>query len=337
MMVSRQSKNLINMADSRLGAKVISVTDEFFAPCERMLSPSEAVFVEGKYDQNGKWMDGWESRRKRVEGHDSCIVKLGFKGVIEEIDIDTSHFIGNFPPFASLDACLCDTEAPDDGSEWETIVPKLALKKDSHHHLGCDSRKIYTHVRLNIFPDGGVARLRVLGTPQSNWSGVDRSELLDFGSIVLGGQVIACSDECFGSSMHKLIYPDESINMGDGWETARRRVPGNEWVIIKLGQSGVLETIDLGTKHYKGNFPDSASVLGGFLEDSIDDQAVNQSLFWQELVPKTKMSANTLCSLEIPQTKRIPVTHVKINIHPDGGLSRVRLYGRLSIASRAEV
>jgi len=325
------------MADSRLGAKVISVSDEFFAPCERMLNSSVPMFVEGKFDENGKWMDGWESRRKRVEGNDYCVVKLGFKGVISDVDIDTSHFIGNFPPFASIDACLSDDDEPSEGSEWETIIPKLALEKDSHHFKTCKSEKVYSHIRLNIFPDGGVARLRVFGSPQPHSAGVDRSELLELSSIAMGGQVIACSDEGFGSSMHKLIYPDESINMGDGWETARRRVPGNEWVIIKLGNKGILESIDLGTKHYKGNFPDSASVQGGLLEGATAEQAINQSLFWEELLPTVKLGADMVCSFEVSQEKRFPITHVKININPDGGLSRVRLFGRLSNLQRIEV
>lgn len=318
----------INLADARLGAKVVSVTDEFFAPCHRMLSPEAPVFIAGKFDDHGKWMDGWESRRKRVAGYDHCVIELATAGTIDQVDIDTSNFIGNFPSGASLEGCYLAGGAPDAETQWDTIISETRLSKDSSHLLDSESNKEYTHVRLNIFPDGGVARLKVYGKP--SLSKIEMDEVVDLASLLNGGRVIACSDECFGSSMTKLNYPDQGRDMGDGWETARRRTPGNDWVIIQLAQPSVLESIELDTAHYKGNFPDRASVQAGFLDSNSIDIAVNQSLFWPQLMGEKKLEADSVSRFVLDGSKQSAVTHVKINIMPDGGLSRVRLYGRVA-------
>lgn len=327
----------VNLADARLGAEVISVSDEFFAPCERMLNPAPPVFIDGKFDDHGKWMDGWESRRKRVEGFDYCVIRLATRGKVNAVDIDTSHFIGNFPPLASVEACDCGDKNPDENTVWTLVLPQVALSKDSQHLHSVDVKGCFTHVRLNIFPDGGVARLRVYGEPVSEPLTGQQSSI-DLASLLNGGKAIACSDQCFGSSMLKLGYPDRGINMGDGWETARRRVPGNEWVILQLARPSLIEEIQLDTAHYKGNYPDRASVQAAYLDlDSSDnrflgcslaEEAVNQSMFWPEILAEQTLAADSVCGFKIELADQFPVTHVKVNIIPDGGLSRVRLHGR---------
>ena len=143
--------NLVNLADARLGAEAIFATDDFFAPKERMLNPEPAVFIPGKYDEHGKWMDGWESRRKRTEGHDYCVVKLGLPGSIAGFDIDTSHFTGNFPPAASIEACRIPENqtggVPGPSTDWSGIVPATSLKGNAHHFVPVTDERAWTRFR----------------------------------------------------------------------------------------------------------------------------------------------------------------------------------------------
>jgi allantoicase len=326
---NRFSQRWINLAHPRLGAKAIYATDEFFAPCERMLQAEPAVFIPGKFDDHGKWMDGWESRRKRVEGYDYCIVRLGRPGVIYGVDIDTSHFTGNYPPAASIDACYCAEGDPGDGAEWVEILPSVSLGSDSHHLHDIVDKRTFSHIRLNIYPDGGVARLRVYGEPKCDWESRDPNELIDLVALENGGRAIACSNQAFGSSILNLSMPGRGINMGDGWETARRREPGNEWVILALGHPGVIKAIELDTAHYKGNYPDRASVQGSYMRGGTEDSLVTQSMFWKELLPSQKLEMDKIHRFGVEVQDIGPVTHVRVNIIPDGGLSRVRLYGHI--------
>ena len=324
---NRFSLKYVNLAHPRLGAKPVFVTDEFFAPAERMLAPEPAVFISGKFDDHGKWMDGWESRRKRVEGYDHCIVRLGKPGVIRGVDIDTSHFKGNHPPAASLDGCYCENDLPGDDANWTTILDSVGLEQDSHHLHDIDDRDVYSHVRLNIYPDGGVARLRIYGIPHCNWDERDAGEIVDLAALENGGRAIACSDQAFGSSMMSLGLPGRGIDMGDGWETRRRRVPGNEWVILELGHAGTIRAVELDTAHYKGNYPDRASIQAGYMRGGTEQSLVTQSQFWRTLLPEQKLEMDAICRFESEVEDLGPVTHVRVNIIPDGGLSRVRLYG----------
>ena len=323
----RFSLNYINLAHPRLGAKTVFVTDDFFAPCERMLNPAPAVFVPGKFDDNGKWMDGWESRRKRVEGYDYCIVRLGRPGVIRGVDIDTSHFRGNHPPAASIDACLCDDDLPGESTSWTTILDSVDLEQDRHHLHDIVDSGVYSHLRLNIYPDGGIARLRVYGVPQCDWSEHDPAAIVDLAALENGGRAIACSNQAFGSNMMSLGLPGRGVDMGDGWETARRREPGNEWVIVALGHPGTIKAVELDTAHYKGNYPDRASIQAGYQRRITRNSVTIESMFWPELMAEQKLAADSVCRFESELQDLGPVTHVRVNIIPDGGLSRVRLYG----------
>ena len=194
------TRRYLNLADPRLGAEAVSASDDFFAPKERMLNPEPAIFVPGKYDEHGKWMDGWETRRKRVAGHDWCIVRLGRAGVIKGVDLDTSHFTGNYPTAASIEACYRPDLNISGPTEWSEILPATNLKGDSHHYLPIIADRPYTHVRLNIYPDGGLARLRVYGQPLRDWNACGRAVLYDLAAMDNGGYVVTANNQHFGAA-----------------------------------------------------------------------------------------------------------------------------------------
>lgn len=322
-------RQFINLAHPKLGAAGLFATDEFFAPLSRMLNPEPAQFIPGKYDDHGKWMDGWETRRKRSNGHDWAIVQLGLPGVIHGVDIDTSHFTGNYPPAASIDACRCEG-TPDDSTVWQEILPSTNLQGNSHHYLVVASREAWTHLRLNIYPDGGVARLRVYGEPACDWAGRDRSALYDLVAAENGGRPVAWNDAHFGAP-HNLLMPGRGENMGDGWETRRRREPGNDWCIIALGHPGVIEQIEVDTCHFKGNYPDRCSIQAGYITGGTESSLITQSMFWPVLLPEQKLSMDAQHYFSSEIAKLGPVTHVRLNIIPDGGVSRLRLHGKLAV------
>ncbi len=327
-----QLKQLVNLANRRLGTEVIYVTDDWFAEANRMLNPDEPVWKEGVYDDNGKWMDGWESRRKREAGYDHAVVKLGVAGSIKAVDIDTRYFTGNYPPSASLEACFIENGDPTSETKWTEILPAVNLQGDSHHIHSIVEKfadQPWTHLRLNIFPDGGVARLRVYGVPFKDWSNQPADELVDLAAALNGGRALACNNQHFGH-MSNIIQPGKGINMGDGWETARRRTPGNDWVILALGHAGSIEEILIDTHHFKGNYPDKCSIQAAYVTGGTDDQIETQSLYWEELLPQQKMQPNQEHNYKAEVKDLGPVTHVKINVFPDGGISRVRLMGKVS-------
>ena len=318
-----------NLASEKLGAKVLSCTDEFFAGASRMLQDSEPVFIVGKFDDHGKWMDGWETRRRRNGGNDTAIVKLGLPGTIRGLDINTSHFTGNFPPAASVQVAYCEGE-PGDKTEWVEIVPAKSLQGNSHHFVEISDERVWTHLRLNIFPDGGVARLRVYGQPACNWDQKDPNALYEVSALASGGRIVAYNDSHFGSPM-PLLTAGRGVNMGDGWETRRRREPGNDWVIIELGHPVVVEKIEIDTAHFKGNYPDRVSVQGALVGESTDQSLVTQAMFWPTVLgeQKTEMDKQHFYEGAVLQPVG-PVSHVRVNMFPDGGISRVRIWGRLA-------
>ena len=328
-MIENFKKNYINLASDRLGAKAIYATDDFFADKQRMLHDTDPVFIDGKFDDNGKWMDGWESRRKRVKGHDYCDVKLARSGFIHGVVIDTSHFTGNYPPECSLQACYVET-APDENTQWITIIEKTTINGDDQKAFKISDETLYSHVRLHIYPDGGVARLKIYGEPQCNWDTIKKGEVRDLGEALNGGRAIACSDEHFGI-MSNLLLPDKGINMGDGWETARRRGPGYDWVIIALGHEGILNKIIVDTAFFKGNYPDYCTIQAANLsgENMSNDDIESSSESWQELLPEQKLEMDIEHHFSNQIADLGAVTHVRLNIFPDGGVSRIRLYGTI--------
>jgi allantoicase len=317
-----------NLADPDFGAKVLFCTDEWFAPAERMLQMSDPVFIVGKFDDHGKWMDGWETRRRRNGGHDHAIVKLGLPGVIKGFNIQTSHFTGNFPPAASVEACFSETD-PTEDTVWTEIVATTSLNGDSHHFIAIDDERPWTHLRLHIYPDGGVARLRVYGLPQCDWDKQDPNELIEVSALQHGGRIVAYNNAHFGVPF-RLIMPGRGVNMGDGWETRRRREPGNDWCIVELGYAAIVEKIEVDTAHFKGNYPDRVSVQAAYVEKSTDQSIVTQAMFWDTLLPEQKAQMDHQHYYGKEEIRDIgPVTHVRLSIFPDGGVSRLRIWGKI--------
>ena len=324
---------LIDLASERLGGRALVCSDDFFAEKENLLKPGRGIFITDKYTDRGKWMDGWESRRKRVPGYDWCIIKLGASGIIKGLDIDTNFFLGNHPPFASAEACnMEDTSTSEqlqsEKTKWVELVPKSALNPGSQNFFEIENEKIWTHIRLNIYPDGGVARLKVYGEVYKNWDVVKPNELVDLASAVNGAKSVLCNDMFF-SHMDNLIMPGRGVNMGDGWETKRNRTPNNrDWVIVKLAHKGEIKKALVDTCHFKGNYPDTCSIEGiNSTEKNIDLSAAD--LKWTEILPKMKLQADNEHHFEKEISNSGPYTHIRLNIFPDGGISRLRLFGTI--------
>ncbi|MGI8432848.1 MAG: allantoicase [Chthoniobacterales bacterium] len=319
---------LVDLAAARLGAVALLANDEFFAEKENLLKPGRGIFIPDKYTDHGKWMDGWETRRRRTPGHDWCIVQLGLRGIVRQVDIDTNHFLGNHPPFASLDAVCLTNEFPQkpETLSWIPILDKSSLNPGSQNLFPITSDQSWTHLRLNIIPDGGVARFRVYGSVMPDWSKLPPGELVDLAAIENGGVPLACSDMFF-SAMHNLIMPGRSENMGDGWETKRRRGPGYDWIVVKLGLPGAIQKIEVDTNHFKGNYPDTCSIEGCVAPEAPTDALTSPATRWQEILPKTKLQADTRHFFEQELSPLNNCTHVRLNIYPDGGVSRLRVWG----------
>ena len=322
------TRQQINLADPRLGAVTLACSDDFFAPMARMLQPQAAVFIPGKYDDNGKWMDGWESRRRRIAGNDWCIVQLARPGRIAGVDIDTSFFTGNYPPAASLDACPAGSD-PLLPKSWMPLLTPTPLEGNRHHLLALPDNArtaVFSHVRLNILPDGGVARLRVYGRPVAGAPAQD-GDLTNLAAALNGAYAVAWNDAHYGEPSN-LLLPGRGVDMGDGWETRRRREPGFDWCIIALGGAGTVERIDVDTAHFKGNFPDRCSLQAAFAPGMSDSGLIAQSQFWPVLMPETALRADTEHHFADQVAALGPITHVRFNLHPDGGVSRLRLWGK---------
>jgi len=333
---------MADLASARVGGRALSANDEFFAPKSNLVKAEPAVFVPGKFTARGKWMDGWETRRRRTPGHDWCVIALGMRGVVRGFNVDTSHFTGNYPSHCSIDAIdsarvpapyVCEAE----GAPWFTLVPKSPLRANGDNFLAVgpigplgplDNDRPWTHVRLNIFPDGGVARLRVYGDVAVDWARVARQRrAVDFASITNGGLVIGASDMHFGAK-DNMIMPGRAVNMGDGWETRRRRGPGYDWAIVRLGTTAAVSKIEIDTNHFKGNYPESAS-LEGCLVPSSSLHALG-SASWTEILPRTPLKPHHRHFFSRELAKTGPVSHVRLNIFPDGGISRLRVYGHVA-------
>ena len=328
-MPPEKTSNLIDLASEENGGRALLASDEFFALKENLLRPGRGEFIPDKYTDCGKWMDGWETRRRRSEGHDWCIVRLGTPGLIKEINIDTNHFVGNYPTHASVDACQVPPFTPidditDDKVEWVEILPRSELQGDSQNLFTINSNNPFTHLRLNIYPDGGVARFKVYGHPEESLG--SKKDWLDAAAAENGGKTLACSNMHFGD-MNNLISPGTAIDMSDGWETKRRRSPGHDWVILKLGAPCAIERIVVDTLHFKGNFPDSCSLEECFAPNADKDSILLDDIDWQEVLPDSKLGSNRehIFSKELKQTG--PQTHMRFNIYPDGGVSRLRIFG----------
>ncbi|MDE0280572.1 MAG: allantoicase [Gammaproteobacteria bacterium] len=320
------SQHWVNLGSARLGAAAVACSDDFFAPMHRMLKDRPPVWKEGKYDDNGKWMDGWESRRKRGPGNDWCIVRLARPGVIHGIEIQTTHFTGNYAPAASVEACYHESGEPGDNDQWVEILARHDLQGDSEHAFGISHTGVFTHVRLTIYPDGGIARLRVYAEPKVDWAAIGENELVDLAAALNGGVALTCNDQHFGD-IRNLLAPGRGLNMGDGWETRRRREPGYDWVIIALAHPGRIHQIEIDTAHFKGNYPDRCEIRGAMVRAATVASLPRRSEDWQVLLPASKLEADQVHHFEKSVTDIGAISHVRVNIFPDGGISRLRLFG----------
>ncbi|CAL8395232.1 unnamed protein product [Arctogadus glacialis] len=370
--------HLNDLASATAGGQVVFATDEWFAPAANLLKRDPPRFEASAFTEFGKWMDGWETRRKRIPGHDWCVVQLGVVGVVHGVDVDTSFFTGNHAPYMSVQGACLDAPpslvlegdrtgaAASDGQleavsklrseTWRVLVPESGLNPgyaDSCHNyfrVTCPDR--ITHLRLNMYPDGGVARFRVYGVGQRDWSSVPAHQEVDLVAMTNGGVCLGYSDAHFGHPRN-MIGLGRSANMGDGWETARRldrpkelkvdgrgilQVPGSEWAVLRLGHAGVISHVEVDTNHFKGNSPDwcrleACSLTAG--QESVAAAAWNSGS-WKVLLPAQKLRPHHRHHyLEAELALKEAVTHVRLVIAPDGGVSRLRLWGRATPISPA--
>ena len=331
--------HLPDLVSERLGGRVLEANDEFFAPKENLLKAAKPVFIEGKYTNRGKWMDGWETRRRRTPGYDWCVIRLGLPGILRGVMVDTSFFRGNYPEHFSLEACDLGA-APYKGerkrlhaagTQWVEVLPQTGLKGDSQNLFSVEHAGRFTHLRLKIYPDGGVARLRAHGEVVADKHRIARGEI-DLVAIENGGRVVDSSDQFFGAPLN-LLMPGRARNMGDGWETKRRRGPGNDWVILKLGMPGTVRRIEVDTNHFKGNFPESCSIEACHVEGAAAEALLKMPAVWKTLLPRTKLKANRRHAFRRQLHDAGAATHVRLQIYPDGGISRLRVFGRAERAT----
>jgi allantoicase len=333
-MTDRPAKftDLIDLAAERAGGSVILANDEFFAPKEALVKATPPEWREGVYTERGKWMDGWETRRRRSPGYDWCIVRLGIPGIVRGVVVDTSFFRGNYPESCSIDGAIVeglpDPETIASSPDWVEILPRSPLQGDSRNEFPVNIATPFTHLRLNIFPDGGVARLRVHGEGYFDQRRHQPGSEVDLAAAENGGQALLCSDMFFGNR-HNLIMPGRSTHMGDGWETRRRRGPGHDWTIVKLATRGTVHRIEIDTDHFKGNAPGRCmvEVCDARSAPNADIQALASRVgAWHALVHETPLQAHSRHRFT-ELTTHGPATHVRLNIYPDGGIARMRVYG----------
>ena len=319
------SAKMINLADPRIGSKIIFKTDDFFAASHRILNIETPVFKDGLFDKHGKWMDGWETRRRRSKGFDYLILKLGKPGKIFDIDIDTTHFNGNQPTHASLEGCLSETK-PNKKTKWISLLGKKKLGPSRNHSFKSNNKSVFNYVKLNIFPDGGVARLRLYGKIEMEKNFLN-NKTINLTSVLNGASIIGCNNEHFGRA-ENIIAPGKGKNMGDGWETRRSRGKNFDWLIIKFGKPGLIKKLEIDTHHFKGNYPDSCSIQTASISKDLSNKSiVNNSKNWKFILNKSKLSAHKKHIFKKFLIKRSKENYLKINIYPDGGISRIRAFG----------
>ncbi|GCC30625.1 allantoicase [Chiloscyllium punctatum] len=364
---------LNDLACETTGAKVLFATDDWFAAAENLLKREAPQWKAEDFTTFGKWMDGWETRRKRISGHDWCVIKLGMPGIIHGFDVDTSYFTGNYAPRISIAAANLNADEildlPPRGEKigtaasekefevigkllsefWTELVPMTILQPGyvdkCHNYFSTQKLERWTHIRLNMYPDGGIARLRVYGIGQRDWLSVSPKQEIDLVAMTNGGVCLGYSDAHFGHPKN-IIGIGRSKVMSDGWETARRldrpailkaddqgilQVPGCEWAVFRLGHPGVITHIDIDTSHFKGNFPDSCKIEGCSITPEEEKERIAtkwkdcRGLKWKLLLPITKLKPHQQHSY--PTEMKDILTHVRLTIKPDGGISRMRLLG----------
>ncbi|HVS01376.1 MAG TPA: allantoicase [Thermoanaerobaculia bacterium] len=303
---------------------MLAANDEFFAPKERLVADEDPVFDPHRYTDRGKWMDGWETRRRRQPGHDWCVVRLGLSGSVHGVVVDTAHFVGNYPPECSLAGIELPghpgaQELADEALPWQELLPRSPLAGNAQNRFPLPATPRLTHLRLAIHPDGGVARLRVHGLVLPDWEGL-RGRQLDLAALANGGRVLAASDMFFGAR-HNLILPGPPRGMHDGWETRRRRGPGHDWAVVALGAAGRVRRLEVDTTFFQGNAPGWCAVAA-----SEEAAPAADAASWRELLPRTALQPHTRQGFA-ELTDVGSVRALRLDIFPDGGVARLRAWG----------
>jgi allantoicase len=321
---------LPDLAVRGLGGSVVAANDELFAERENLVKPEAPAYQTYTFGHKGQVYDGWETRRRRQPGFDWAIVRLGAAGVVRGVVVDTAFFKGNYPPEVSVEGCSVEGYPSADeleGAAWATLVPRSAVRGDARNPFRVELPQRFTHVRLCMYPDGGIARLRVHGeiVPDPRYLSAGA---IDLAALEHGGTVSGCSN-MFYSSPTNLISPGLARVMGEGWETARRRDEGNDWVEFRLAGAGVVRLAELDTSYFVGNAPGWASLRAcdARAADPADQDA------WAELLPRTRLLPDTRHRFRVDSGAE--VTHVRLDVFPDGGMARVRLHGELTAQARA--
>jgi len=324
---------LPDLASRALRGSVIAASDEFFAEKENLIKPAAATFAPQAFGHKGQLYDGWETRRRRGPGgavpaareHDWVIVRLGAVAVLGSVVVDTAWFRGNYPQSCSVEACYVagyPAAAELERAAWTQIVPRSPLTGDAAHPFAVSCPRRFSHVRLRVYPDGGVARLRVHGRVLPD-PALLAGLTFDLAALENGGDVVDCSDQ-FYSVPRNAISPGLSRVMGEGWETRRRRSAGHEWLLISLAERAVLAVAEIDTSGYIGNCPGAARLRG---IDSDAPAAASESQ-WVDLLPATPLVPDTPHRFRLASDQ--PVTHARLDVFPDGGIARLRLHGSLT-------
>lgn len=358
-----------DLASRWLGGSVLAASDESFGDKENLLTPGPAAFEPGHYGNRGEIVDGWETRRRRDAGHvrdaghdgdaghDWALIRLGAPGMVTSVDVDTSFFTGNYPPQCRVEACGREgypspAELTGPGTDWAEIVPRSALRGDAHNTFAVSDPRRFTHVRLSVFPDGGVARLRVAGVVVPDPRGLERLTI-DLASQEYGGAVVASSDD-FYTAASTLNRPDLARTMGEGWETQRRRDSGHDFVIVQLAFAGEVRQLIVDTAHFKYNASGEIAVYGrdeGPPRDQDEDPAVpalaeseaslaavssagasEAASAWVPLLRRTRLQPDTRHVFAVDHAGA--VASIRLDAFPDGGLSRIRVIGSIDPAAR---
>jgi allantoicase len=320
--------DLPDVASRALGGSVVHANDELFAARENLVTPGPPVFDPAAFGPRGKVYDGWETRRRRQPGNDFAIVRLGVRAVVEGVVVDTAHFTGNYPPQVSLDAVdLPGYPSVEEllGADWQALVPVSPAAGDTRNTFAVTEPRRATHVMLTIHPDGGVARLRVHGRPAP-----DRALLtgtVDLAALENGGDVVACSD-MFYAAARNVLMPGRARTTGEGWENARRRDHGNDYLTVRLAGPGTVRRLVVDTTCFLGNAPESVLVRGTGSPADTDPAG------WTELLPRTPLQPDTRHVFAVAEPAAgTSVEHVRVDVYPDGGLARLRVLGELRDAN----
>jgi allantoicase len=313
---------LPDLASRRLGGCVMHASDEFYGDAFCLIEPGPAAHDPALFGPRGKVYDGWETRRRRSPGTEFAVIRLAAPAIVRGVVIDTAHFRGNYPPFASVEgAALLGYPAAGEvlAADWATLVDRTALAGNTGNaRAAAGPGHLVTHVRLTVYPDGGVARFRVHGeiVPDPRLLG----GRVDLAATLAGARVVSCSN-MFYSAPGNVLAPGRATIMSDGWETARRRDDGNDWLVVALAAPGFLHDVVIDTTRFVGNAPGAAALT--------DDETGSM------LLPRTRLLPDTEHRFRIRAPG--PVRRVRLDIYPDGGLARLRLNGEVAAAARDAV